>query len=170
MNDEAQLYGVEFLFQMGAPDNVPVSRMREAIEWVLIADGATHGSALTIVVTSDEEVQRLNREFRDVDAPTDVLSFPAEPEIAPETALEPEIYLGDLVLALPYIERQSLREGHSTNDELLLAVVHGTLHLLGYDHDSIENQAVMWAKQSAALAAMGVPITVPEFSFDEDDE
>jgi probable rRNA maturation factor len=102
-----------------------------------------------------------------VDAPTDVLSFPADQPLIPDEE-DPEPYLGDLVLALPYIQRQAQSEAHSLDDELILAVIHGTLHLLGYDHDSAENQAEMWAVQSEALQTLGVAISVSLFTFDDD--
>ena len=67
-------------------------------------------------------------------------------------------------------KRQAEAEGHSWQDEMTLTVVHGTLHLLGYDHDTVENQARMWAVQAEALAALEVPIVVPLFSFDDDSD
>jgi probable rRNA maturation factor len=120
----------------------------------------------------DDEIRHLNQQFRSVDAPTDVLSFPAEPEMIPEDEeIEDEgLYLGDLLLALPYIQRQAESEQHSVSDELVLAVIHGTLHLLGYDHDTAENQSKMWAVQSEALKTMNVDIIVPLFEFDDDEE
>ncbi len=108
------------------------------------------------------------RQYRQVDAPTDVLSFPAEGE-GPGALDEPP-YLGDLIVALPTIERQAQNEGHNAEDELLLAVVHGSLHLLGYDHDTPEHQAAMWAIQDELLRSLGVAITVPLFDFPPDDD
>ena len=119
--------------------------------------------ALTIVVTDDESVQELNREYRGVDAPTDVLSFAAQESVPdgpalilpPELAAEMASYLGDLLLAYPYTERQAARYGRSVAAELRLLVVHGVLHLLGYDHATPEQEDVMWALQEAVLAPFG---------------
>jgi probable rRNA maturation factor len=100
----------------------------------------------------------VNRQFRGIDAPTDVLSFPAdEPPI--EIDDEPP-YLGDLIIAYPYASEQAARQGHTLSDSLSLLVVHGTLHLLGYDHDTPEHRAEMWAAQDAALTALGISTAI----------
>ena len=78
-------------------DHLPIARIEQAVIWVLDAHHVATGTGLSIVITSDEEVRRLNREFRAVDAPTDVLSFPADP--VPVPGIEP--YLGDLILGSP---------------------------------------------------------------------
>ena len=115
------------------------------------------------MVTSDEAVQQLNRDYRGVDAPTDVLSFAAqessdeEPELVlpPEVAAELAAYLGDIVIAYPYAARQAARFGNSVAAELRLLTVHGVLHLLGYDHATPAEEAAMWAIQEQVLAAFG---------------
>jgi probable rRNA maturation factor len=120
-------------------------------------------ATLTIVVTDDETVQRLNLEYRGVDAPTDVLSFAAQESVpdGPTLILPPELagelasYLGDLLLAYPYTARQAERYGRSVAAELRLLVVHGVLHLLGYDHATQEEEDNMWALQDAVLAPFG---------------
>ena len=120
-------------------------------------------AALTVVITSDEAVQALNRDFRGIDAPTDVLSFAAreQDEDAPAIALPPEVaaelasYLGDLVIAFPYSARQAEHFGNSVTAELQLLAVHGTLHLLGYDHQEQAGEDVMWAIQEQVLAEFG---------------
>lgn len=108
---------------------------------------------LQIVLQDNAHVQQLNQQYRGVDAPTDVLSFPAE-ALPPEFG-EPD-YLGDLVLAVPYSREQAERLGQPFDDTLILLVVHGTLHLLGYDHDTAQNRATMWEQQAAALGELGI--------------
>lgn len=119
---------------------------------------------LTLVITHDAAVQALNREYRDVDAPTDVLSFAAQeetsdaPELADlpaELAAELTNYLGDVIIAYPYATRQAAHYQNSIAAELRLLAVHGVLHLLGYDHATADEEAAMWARQSAILAAFG---------------
>jgi probable rRNA maturation factor len=128
---------------------------------------AAADSALTIVITENQAVADLNRSYRGIDAPTDVLSFPAdEPPV--ELADEPP-YLGDLIIAYPYAKAQAERESHALDDSLALLVVHGTLHLLGYDHDKAEAKAVMWAAQEQALIALGIsPEIVPALEAGDD--
>lgn len=117
---------------------------------------------LSVVVTDDAYVQQLNRDYRGVDAPTDVLSFAnlegesLDGGFAPEVALEVSGYLGDLLIAFPYAAAQAARYGLSVETEMRLLVVHGCLHLCGYDHDSDENQAEMWQTQDAILRGLGI--------------
>jgi probable rRNA maturation factor len=118
--------------------------------------GHDQPAAITIVLESDEVVQALNLQYRGVDAPTDVLSFPAatlpvgmlgDDEVPP---------LGDLMIAMPYTRSLAAILGHTLADVLALLVTHGTLHLLGYTHDTPEEQARMWAIQQAVLTDLGV--------------
>ncbi|NLX09782.1 MAG: rRNA maturation RNase YbeY [Chloroflexi bacterium] len=162
----ASPYEIDIQLQL-AGEEIPAARLSDAIEWVLRDHEVAPGAGVSVVVMDDGMVQAFNRQYRDVDRPTDVLSFPAEDD--PDLD-EEGVYLGDLILALPYIRRQAASEQHDPDDELVLAVVHGTLHLLGYDHDSPENQAAMWTVQSRALQALSVEIEVPLFEFDDDDE
>ncbi len=123
--------------------------------------------SLTLVVTNDEEMQALNRFHRDIDAPTDVLSFAAreEDDLAPQLVLPPELppelvaeidrHLGDIVIAYPYAARQAAQFGNSVAAELRLLAVHGTLHLLGFDHAAPEEEEAMWAEQATILAPWG---------------
>lgn len=134
---------------------VSAARLTEAARVTLVHEAAQDGSALTIVVTDNDEVAGLNRQYRDVDAPTDILSFPADapPVVIPD---EPP-YLGDLIIAFPYASAQAEREGHVLDDSLALLVVHGCLHLLGYDHDTPEAKQAMWATQADILRALAIP-------------
>ena len=100
---------------------------------VPVSDGfdfALASADMTIVLTDDEQLHELNREYLGVDAPTDVLSFPAA-ESDPETGTT---YLGDILISIPRATQQAQAAGHSVEDEVQLLVVHGTLHLLGHDH------------------------------------
>lgn len=146
-----------------------VDRLQHAAETVLARQGAEPDTAMSVVMTSDEAVAALNRQHRNIDAPTDVLSFPAdEPPI--ELPDEPP-YLGDLVIAYPYTSAQAASEGHDLDDSLALLVVHGTLHLLGFDHDTDTNRAVMWAAQAEVLAALHIsPEIVPVLERGSNDE
>lgn len=140
---------------------VDETRLIEAAFNVLTTHNAAPNSAVTIVITDDLQVETLNRQFRDVDAPTDVLSFPAEklPEELAQELGEPP-YLGDLVIAFPYASAQAKREKHDLMDSLALLVVHGTLHLLGYDHETPEDKAEMWRVQAESLTALSIPLNI----------
>jgi probable rRNA maturation factor len=118
---------------------------------------------LALLITSNETVQALNCDYRGIDAPTDVLSFAAQEALdtEPDLALPPELAaaldrrLGDIVIALPYAAQQAAQFGNTVAAELRLLAIHGTLHLLGYDHATPEEEAAMWAEQEAILAPLG---------------
>ena len=107
---------------------------------------------LTVVLADDEQLQDLNREFRDIDAPTDVLSFPSS-ESDPETGRR---YLGDILISVQRAEEQAAAGGHPLEAEIQMLVVHGVLHLLGHDHAEAEEKARMWAAQAEVLARLGL--------------
>jgi probable rRNA maturation factor len=107
---------------------------------------------LTIVLVDDARIQVLNRDFLAHDAPTDVLSFPAD-EPDPETGRR---YLGDVVISLARAAEQARERGHAFEAEMQLLAVHGVLHLLGHDHAEAEEKQRMWAAQAGALERLGV--------------
>jgi probable rRNA maturation factor len=107
---------------------------------------------LTIVLTDEEQLHHLNRDYLGVDAPTDVLSFPAS-ETDPETGRR---YLGDILLSMPRAEAQALAAGHPVVDEARLLIIHGVLHLLGHDHAEADEKAKMWKAQADVLEMLGL--------------
>jgi probable rRNA maturation factor len=150
------LFEIDVQNDLGYP--VDVGRMSAAAQETLRQQAAMDGAALSIVLTADEQVHELNLQFRGIDSATDVLSFPAD---APPVEIEGEPpYLGDLLIAFPYASEQAAREGHALMDSLSLLVIHGTLHLLGFDHDTPENRAKMWTVQDSVLRALGIPTDI----------
>lgn len=113
---------------------------------------------LSVRLTSDEEVQALNDSWRDKDKPTNVLSFPlaGEDEFVNATVAGPELLLGDIVLAHGVCEREAAEKDIPVERHAAHLLVHGTLHLLGYDHHG-EDQAVdMEHREVRALARLGI--------------
>lgn len=107
---------------------------------------------LTVVLAGDAQLQALNRQYLGIDAPTDVLAFPAsQPD--PETGV---IYLGDILISLARAEEQARAAGHPLESEVQLLVVHGVLHLLGHDHAEAEAKSRMWAAQGDVLRRLGL--------------
>lgn len=94
----------------------------------------------SVCLTTDEEVRALNAQFRGMDKPTDVLSFPAEDGEedfpSPEPGAAPGAYLGDIVISLDTAARQAAALGHDLDQEVRILIVHGLLHLAGYDHET----------------------------------
>ncbi len=121
---------------------------------------------VSVVITTADAVQRLNRRYRGVDAPTDVLSFPAivpnQAEADPFVpAGEPAPWLGDIVIAFPVAQAQAAAAGHSPAEEILLLTIHGLLHLAGYDHDTPAQKGAMWQLQTRLLMRHGLSHVKP---------
>ena len=124
--------------------------VRHAAQAALAQQGA--GGDLSIVLTDDEHLQQMNRDYLGIDAPTDVLSFPAK-ERDPQSGRS---YLGDILISVPRAAEQARAAGHSTEAEVQLLVIHGVLHLLGHDHARATDKARMWAAQAAILQSIGL--------------
>jgi probable rRNA maturation factor len=116
---------------------------------------------ISIRVTDDAEMQRLNREYRGVDRPTDILSFSlvADDEGTIQTLPVDTVQsLGDIVVSYPYATRQAEELGHSLEMELSWLVIHGTLQLIGYTHDTDADAEHMEALEHAALRGLGFTV------------
>ena len=136
---------------------LPVDKaiLRKAAQLTLDSAKAALQTDLGIVIGSDALLHRLNLQYRQVDATTDVLSF-ASGEIDPDTT---DLYLGDVVISLPKAQEQADAEHHPLADELQLLVVHGTLHLLGFDHAENKEKKRMQASQDQILNQLGLKLT-----------
>ena len=109
-------------------------------------------SELSIILTDDARLHELNLNYLGVDAPTDVLSFPAA-ETDPETGAR---YIGDVLISVPRAQSQAEAAGHPLESEVQLLVVHGILHLLGHDHGEADEKARMWKAQAEILDRLGL--------------
>ncbi len=139
-------------------DAAELSGMLEtAAQATLKLAGAEPTAELTIVLTDDAQIQELNNQFLGVDAPTDVLSFPAG-ELDPDSD---ELYLGDIVISVPRAQAQASAGGHAYQEEMQLLTVHGVLHLLGHDHGEPDEKQRMWALQSKVLVELGSKLSPP---------
>ncbi len=126
--------------------------LERAARLTLELEAAPTNADITIVLTDDAQLHELNREYLGVDAPTDVLSFPAS-ETDPETGAP---YLGDILISIPRAAQQAQAAGHPLEAEVQLLVVHGTLHLLGHDHAEAEEKARMWKAQDKVMSRLGL--------------
>ena len=138
--------------------------IRRVIRTALAAEGVDFPCEVDVLLTNDSGIHEINREMRQVDRPTDVLSFP-EFDLRPGelpgaedadlgTGLVP---LGDMVVSWEHVTAQAKEYGHSNRRELAYLVVHSVLHLLGYDHlDEGEEKARMRAREEAILAELGI--------------
>jgi probable rRNA maturation factor len=150
---------MDVFFQIDEPfaaavSPVPVEQaVRATVQF--LAHDENRFSGITVVITGSGQVQELNRQYRGVDAPTDVLSFENSPESDfPQPDSETNRHLGDIVIAYSLAYEQAMARGHAVLAEIVLLVVHGTLHLLGFNHDTPENKERMWAAQSQIMAQL----------------
>ncbi len=142
--------------------------IREIIEESLSYEECPYEAEVNVLLTDNREIQEMNREYRQIDRPTDVLSFPmieydtpsdfsrVEEEFCdcfnPESG---ELMLGDIILSVDKVEEQALAYGHSTERELAFLVAHSMLHLCGYDHMEEEERLIMEKKQEEILQEKG---------------
>jgi probable rRNA maturation factor len=132
--------------------NLPASLFERAAQATLKHQKESPEVDLSIVLADDARLHELNRDYLGVDAPTDVLSFPAS-ETDPETGAR---YIGDIVISVPYAAKGAAKAGHPLESELQLLVVHGVLHLLGHDHAKPKEKAKMWKAQAEILESLGL--------------
>ena len=148
----------------GAANDANCALIRRTIRTALAAEGLTAPCEVDVLLTDDDGIHEINRELRQVDRPTDVLSFP-EFELTPGQLPGPEdadpgtglIPLGDMVLSMERVAAQAREYGHSKRRELSFLVTHSVLHLLGYDHlDEGPMKAQMRAREEAIMALLGL--------------
>ena len=133
--------------------------VERAVRAALTHQERLQGVDISVVLTDDRRLHELNREYLGIDAPTDVLSFPAS-ESDPDTGAP---YLGDILISIPRAKAQAKAAGHALDAEVQLLVVHGVLHLLGHDHAKQGEKSKMWKAQAEILAELGLSgITIQE--------
>ena len=148
----------------GAASDSRCAFIRKGIRTALAAEGMTLRCEVDVLLKDDENIHAINLEMRQVDRPTDVLSFPefdlhpgqlpTEEDADPGTGLVP---LGDMVISMEHVAAQAEEYGHSQRRELAYLVTHSVLHLLGYDHlDEGPMKRQMRAREEAILAELGI--------------
>jgi probable rRNA maturation factor len=140
--------------------------LRRLVQGALSAHGAGSDAELSLLITDDATVRGLNRRYREQDRTTDVLSFALEADGARDTAgrgaaggfvMPPgeTVHLGEVIVSYPRAAAQAAERNHPVDDELALLVVHGVLHLLGYDHDRPGREREMKSLERRVLSAVG---------------
>ena len=136
-------------------------RIQAAVARTLGSEGVLAPLVVTVVITGDEHIQRLNHDFMDEDKVTDVLSFNNQTgwKNGSRTILEDSVqgvedddYLGDIIICEPQVRRQAREVSVRFEDELVKLVIHGALHLLGYDHSTEQEEVVMFGKTDSIIA------------------
>ena len=142
-------------------DMADADLIERAVVATLAGEAVSEPVEVSVLVTDDAALHTLNRDYRNVDAPTDVLSFAAEEEDAagPAFVLPPDAprYLGDIAISYERVVAQAAEYGHSPERELAYLTAHGVLHLLGYDHErGPEDAAAMRMREEATMERLGL--------------
>ena len=134
--------------------------IRRAVEETLAYEGVEDDCEVSVTFCDNEEIRELNLRFRNIDRATDVLSFPLFDDDGMDAHVEElDCMLGDIVLSLERARQQAEEYGHSFEREVAFLTVHSTLHLLGYDHETgEEDEKDMRARQTAIVESMGLGV------------
>lgn len=128
-------------------------RIKSLAQRLLQSENCAEKAEVSVLLTDDENISLLNEEYRGVEGPTDVLSFSqheGEEDFPPSAQ---ENLLGDVVISVETAQRQAAEQGHTLDEEIDVLLVHGVLHLLGYDHAEPDEAKEMFARQEAVLSA-----------------
>ena len=128
--------------------------IRRTVAAVLEYEGVTADAETSVLFVDDRQIRVLNRDFRQIDRATDVLSFPSG-EYPPAPGLS-RFYVGDMALSLERARRQAEEYGHSFEREVAFLTAHSILHCLGYDHEAGSDEAEMFTRQEKILSSMGL--------------
>ena len=143
-------YLIELQSDVEAPD-IDAHALERIAHHALELEGVPQPAELSIVLAGDDTVRRLNRDYRATDAPTDVLSFAQTEGEAFARPDEASRHLGDVVISIETARRQAHEYALSLQDEVAHLLVHGILHLLGYDHEAPDDERIMRAHEDAVL-------------------
>lgn len=143
---------IEIEIDQNFSDQVEISDLQAVADKVLAITETSLDSEIGLQIIEDAQMQQLNLQYMGIDSPTDVLSFPV-PFQNPDTG---NPYLGDILISYPTAARQAEAAGHPVAEEICLLLVHGILHLLGYDHLTTEDKTAMWDIQDTILTALQI--------------
>ena len=131
-----------------------IEKIKEIVNYALEKEKCSNG-IVNIIFVSNDEIHKINKEYRNIDRVTDVISFALEDD---DTIINPSEYriLGDIYVSLDKAKEQAIDYGHSFERELCFLIVHGIYHLLGYDHMTKDDEKVMFGKQEEVLNAFEI--------------
>lgn len=133
--------------------------LQRMMDYTATSEGISDNAEMSINFVTNQEIQELNRNYRQKDQPTDVLSFALQAPNIDEVEIigeEIPVTLGDIVISIDQAKVQAMEYNHSLQREIGFLAVHGFLHLLGYDHNNEENEKVMFEKQASILSEFGL--------------
>ena len=155
---------VRFSDEQKLPHGVSAEWLERVTERCLVHENIEYPCEMGVTFTDDDAIRKLNREHRNIDRKTDVLSFPMLSDVrCPEkTDIDPEtglVYLGDIVISVETAMRQAEEFGHSPEREIAFLTVHSMMHLMGYDHITEDERRIMRAHEEAVLDELNIKRT-----------
>ncbi len=148
---------MDILFQNNTDMNVNTKLISDVIKAVICYEGVSDNCEVSVTIVDNEEICALNSKHRNINSPTDVLSFPLIDHGKEELPTDgSKAYLGDIVISIEKAIEQAKEYGHSVNREIGFLTAHSMLHLLGYDHMTLEEEKVMFSKQEDILKKIGL--------------
>jgi len=148
---------INVLIEEGVAQSLEAGWLQDITGQVLVAQGAGSGAELGLVIAGQERVRQLNRDYLGRDEPTDVIAFAllpeqsagGEPFVPPPDGL---LHLGEVIISYPQAVAQAEEQGHAVNREIAILIIHGVLHLLGYDDEEPERKREMSAREKELLS------------------
>ena len=153
-----QLMPIDIQIDDAFLESVDATLIERTATAVLAYVGVSEAVSISLLITNDATLQALNRDYRDIDAPTDVLSFADDNSTPFVVAPGTPRYLGDIAISYERVQEQAAAYGHSLTRELAYLVAHGMLHLLGYDHErGLDDATAMRNCEEAVMQTLGLP-------------
>jgi probable rRNA maturation factor len=174
---------INVLIEEGIEVQLESDWLQSIVEKTLTAENLPPNAEISLVITGQERIRELNRQFRGLDRPTDVLSFAMseQTEEKPEAFIKPPdsqlhsgtdvitsplfeafigppdgmLHLGEVIISYPQAVIQAEERGHSIKKEMVILIVHGVLHILGYDHEKPDREPAMTAREKEVLSTFG---------------
>lgn len=150
---------VDFYDETNSVPTSQIDRLKQLLEFAGKHEQVADDVEMSVNFVTDEEIRRLNLEYREMDEPTDVLSFAMQEQTEGEMEIIEEhipTLLGDIVISIDKAKEQAQEYGHSLEREIAFLTIHGFLHLLGYDHQTEEDEKEMFFKQEKILSEFGI--------------
>ena len=134
-------------------EKIDLTDLKKVIDKALESENVSN-AIMNVIIIDNEKIHEINKEYRGIDRPTDVISFALEDD---KTFVNTDFrVLGDIYISIDKVHEQAKIYGHSERRELSFLTVHGVLHLLGYDHMKKEDEVVMFKKQDEILNSLGI--------------
>lgn len=152
---------IEFIDETNLIDESYIKLIQDLIIFAAKEEGVSPNAEMSISFVNNDTIQELNRNYRGIDKPTDVISFALQDSVEGEIEIKgdqlPPLNLGDIVISVDKAEEQAEEYEHSLEREYGFLALHGFLHLLGYDHIEYDQEQEMFKKQEDILNAFGLP-------------